>query len=558
MPLSQPKSDDAGELVERILDACPRRLPGSRDEQRALRMLYNAFSENGHTPADWRVEWPRFRANRSIYPVLALHLGVALVGTLLLPVAPYAAAALHALAAISYLGDTTYRFYLLRRLLPRRLTQSLMVTRPSKSPQPRRRIVLIGHADASHTGLLFHPKLTRGSTGAAPPWPFGFVRRPMQIFVGVCAALVALDVIYGLTGAHLNLFIGATGLAFLYGTLMNLEILWRDKVSPGASDNMSGSVAAPILARRLAADLPDDVELVCVVTSAEEPGSLGSAALQREMRERWSRQNTYVLALDCLTNGELCYKSQSEVVPLKASPPLVAAVQAAADKLGRPPLRCWDAPAGMDDSTPFRMRGYESLCLAAVDPRLGVSRHYHQMTDDAANLEREELSRSIDFAEEVVKQLVDAPADAIPTSEPTDFTPPRSRDLPNPWRSAVFACSVGAGAGAWCGFVSPLGFAESFVWLRMAWIGFLALLCVWWFLQRLGVDPNRYDIGRSASLLALGGLLSAAAGVLAHPIRLHSLAPPLLLISAGALGGFLLHRLALQLHRKRNRQNAID
>jgi len=501
-------------MVAEVIRRFPNRLAGSRDERRALRYFEKQFATDGAI-----IERPRFRTSRTIYSVIALHLGVAVLGSLLWRSSPVLAAALHSLAAGSYLLDSTYKCAILRRLLPWHASRNLVVTHPATEPL-RRRIMVAGHVDASLTGWMFTPLFTQLSANSAPPWPFGFMRRQMLFFILACVGLGLLDLVRWQTGLGLPLFyLSATG-AMAVGLALNLQVLIARKLSPGASDNLSGCVATVELARRLVADKPADVELVFVITTAEEPGSQGSAALAQQMRERWSQSETVVLALDCLSGGELCFKYQSEVLPLEPAPVILRAVRSVASRLGIAPLRCWDAPVGMDDSTPFRMAGYQSLCLACVDPQLGVSQHYHQPSDSAQNLDPAQLNAAVDFAERVVRELM-APGEhmlSVMPLESSDYTPPRMRAVLSRRSSTLLKVLAGLASLGIAWQLTRLEFADAFALFRAGlWVmlGWLAIGLIW---QGSGRDVNRSRFGAAMSLALTLTWLGLLLGVILHPL----------------------------------------
>jgi hypothetical protein len=186
-----------------------------------------------------------------------------------------------------------------------------------------------------------------------------------------------------------------------------LQVVWRNQIVPGASDNLSGCAALPVLASRFADKKPDDVEMVFVATGCEESGVGGSAALMHQMRGKWDPANTIVLGLDILTSGKLCYKTVNEVVPYTLPVWLIETLQ---DVAARHPqigeLGVYDACAGTDDAVPFIVKGYDGVCLACSDPRLGVSQHYHLMSDTPDNMNFQQLAESIDYAEDVVDEII--------------------------------------------------------------------------------------------------------------------------------------------------------
>jgi hypothetical protein len=162
-------------LITRIVDECPQRSPASPGESRAQQILRDEMADSGGIP-----EFLPCRFSTSLYAVIALHFGLAALAGLLQAVSPAIALTLHLLVAVSYFGDSQKRFFLLRRLLPWRQSQNLMVTFPARKPL-RRRIVLLAHADAAPTGWIFQSPLARlCRENLYGPW-LRFVRKPMLI-----------------------------------------------------------------------------------------------------------------------------------------------------------------------------------------------------------------------------------------------------------------------------------------------------------------------------------------------------------------------------------------
>ncbi len=100
----------------------------------------------------------------------------------------------------------------------------------------------------------------------------------------------------------------------------------RDRVVPAANDNLSGCVASLELAKRLVGTLPDDIELVVVITGCEEAGAGGATKLARAFvgSGRWSTGNTTVLALDTFSGGEPRLLQEGELIAQPLPPRLVA------------------------------------------------------------------------------------------------------------------------------------------------------------------------------------------------------------------------------------------
>jgi Zn-dependent M28 family amino/carboxypeptidase len=188
----------------------------------------------------------------------------------------------------------------------------------------------------------------------------------------------------------------------------NLEILLRSRVSEGANDNLSAVAALCVLAERLAVDRPRDVEIVLVATGCEEAGWGGARALAREQEQQWDKERTVVIALDCLSNGELryvCAEGEVSRIPIPAwLDRLVREVAASDPRFAR--MTGFEAPIGGTDATAFLARGWQAMALVAVDPDLGMPRHYHRSTDTLEQLDLDQLMSSIDFTEKLVRALM--------------------------------------------------------------------------------------------------------------------------------------------------------
>ena len=139
-------------LIRRIVSECPKRKSTGLDERLAQEILQRELASQG-----LRTEFVPFRYNNSLYAVLALHFGLATLASAVYFFSPLSAFVLHLFTVVSYLGESTYSFSFLRRLLPKRNSQNLIATMPASGPT-RLRVVLVGHADAAPTGWMFNPK----------------------------------------------------------------------------------------------------------------------------------------------------------------------------------------------------------------------------------------------------------------------------------------------------------------------------------------------------------------------------------------------------------------
>ncbi len=390
----------ARDLIARIIDACPRRMPTSDDERRAQELVAETYGALGA-----QVRTQEFRFNANIYANLALHFGLGFTGAAVGAVSPLAGAGLCALAGTSYLLDTTRRAFVLRRLFPWGTSRNVVATLPAQG-EPRLRVVFVSHVDAAFTGVLFQPDFVR-RFGAKP----GPLYKSLRVATGSLFALAALGLVQAAVGRSLPLDLARAALAIpsLLATLLNLDVVLRNTIVPGANDNLSGVAGGGLLLDRLRHTKPADVEVVVVATGSEEASLGGADALARAMDGVWSRENTVIVGIDGLTNGELRYFLEGEVVPVPLDPRLRALldrVSASEDRFRH--VVGHDIPVGGTDAIPFAVRGWPAVTIGCLDPALGMPRGYHTPADNVENLEAEAIPLAVDYAEAVFRAVCDA------------------------------------------------------------------------------------------------------------------------------------------------------
>ena len=399
----------AAGLIARIVRECPRRVMGSDSERRAQDILRDAYEEAG---AD--TGYHAFRWNRSLYAVLALHFGLATLGSMVAHFNIVVAFALHLVAGVSYVGDSRKWFLLLRRLFPFRDSQNLMATFPARDELDLR-VVLVAHADAAYTGWLFHPAVIRAGTREPPLRALRFMRKSLLLATGACFVLAGLDaaVSWGLISAYaFSIALPIVSIPPAIGFLLNLQVVLRNEVVPGANDNLTGCAGGAVLARRLAEHKPDNVELVFVCTGAEEAGTGGAYALASTGYDgRWKPDSTVVVAIDGFSNGEMRWFVDGELVAWPNPgwlEDIVSGVRSSEPRFEQ--AESFDIPSGGTDACPFHAHGYDAMALGCVDPTIGAPRYYHRPEDTPENLDLEQLGLSLDFVEQVVIDLMEATA----------------------------------------------------------------------------------------------------------------------------------------------------
>ncbi len=401
-PSTQLLKLSAFDLISRLLAEAPQRKSGSPGEYAAQKLLAEEFQKQG-----LEIEWQPFRYSNNLYSVLALHYAVAVAGSAMLLVQPWIAVVLHGLAVVSFILDAHYWGFWLRRLLGYVPSQNLIARMPAMNPL-RKRVVFISHADAAPTGWLFQPLVLYTAHVAWPNWLW--ILRKQMLWSMICIGLMA-----GLDVAHATVGLNHWGWYAWYAILtltsfvplgLLLQLLWNNRIVPGANDNLSGCAALILLAERLSRAKPEDVEYVFVVTGCEEAGRGGSYALSRAMRREWSTANTIVLGIDDIGGGDLRYNVEGELVPIFPSRKLRNALATASESIGlQPPISAYHQPAGSTDAIPFACLGYDSICLVGIDPKEDLPPNYHLPSDDLAHVDCQKIEACVAYAERLTQVL---------------------------------------------------------------------------------------------------------------------------------------------------------
>lgn len=388
-----------------ILDRFPARLAGSPEERGAQEHLAKAFEPLGGEATWHSFDWPPH-----LYGGLALNFGAGVLGAAVAKHSPIAGLALGALSATSAVSELTRKGLILRRLQGNRASQNLMVTfRPpgEAGMEPARRLVLLAHADSAYTGVIFNPAVLKASL-RPPPEALSWLKKQLRLPTVSLVALAGLAAVrlLGVRARWIDIATFVLAVPPAIVAALNTEVVLRDHVVPGAADNVTGCVSVLELARRLAPVLPARTELVAVITGSEESGTGGAFRLAEKMEGTWDKQTTTVLAIDTLTNGDLCVLEEGELWRHPIPERLRTAIQATSAEPGMPEIREYPIPAGATDALPFLARGFEAAGLSSIDRDIGAPRNYHHPSDVAANVDPAELQRSIDYTERLCLRLL--------------------------------------------------------------------------------------------------------------------------------------------------------
>jgi acetylornithine deacetylase/succinyl-diaminopimelate desuccinylase-like protein len=324
---------------------------------------------------------------RGLRWLLAVGAALSALSAALVPESPLAAAAMLSLTVVAgscLLGWSPWLENLYRRSGPIRTAN---VVGRRRVPAPRKRIILMAHHDSKSQSLGLPARLA--ATFGAMFGLLGLATVTALVLIG--DRLPIPDWLPMVLGAICGL------------SLLALATMRSGNASPGGVDN-AGSMAIVLELVERVSRLPNDVELVVLLTGAEEDHMVGAM--------RWVERHADDIA-GCPT---MCLNFDGAGSPGRTvlitrygpgrsfAPGMERIAVAAARRLGQRVRRIVMAPAVGIDAIPFVHRGIE--CLTVSSGSLGrATWAVHSRGDVADNLDGPTMARITDLAAAVVERL---------------------------------------------------------------------------------------------------------------------------------------------------------
>ena len=370
---------------------------GSVGEAEAAQWLAERLRETG---ADVSVEQARFQPGYA--PLIGGATGVAtLLGLLSLRNRRYraAAAAGGLLAALGIADDTSNGPRVLRRLFTKPKPTQNVVARIGAEDAPHT-LVVLAHHDAAPTGFIFdqtaeHALADRfpgliARTDTAPPMWWAVITGPL---------LVALGSIFGRKN------VTRTGVGLSTVATAALADIARDRIVPGANDNLSACAVLVAIAERLAEQPIDGLRVILASCGAEEVCQGGIYDFLADHRDELPVGSTTVINLDTIGSPELVMLEGEGTIVVEdyPDPGLRDRVADAADRAGVR-LRRGMRATSSTDSVLFARAGYSIATLVSVDYAKQLS-NYHMMSDTAENLDYDTVADALEVTLELASEL---------------------------------------------------------------------------------------------------------------------------------------------------------
>ena len=371
---------------------------GSPGEEVAARKLCGRFDELGCASAvDEEVYldgYARMHAALSAVGVLA---GVAAVMGRARPLAAIAGAA----AAAAIADDCANRGRVFRRsFAERRKTWNVVAETGDLGAE--RTIVLMAHHDAAPTGAVFDDTAQRKANDLMPD-VIGAIDTAVPMWWPVIAgpALSAIGAATGRRGfARAGLFLSA-------GSAASFADIARNRIVPGANDNLSGVAVLVAVAESLQVRPVEGVRVVLASCGAEEVLQGGVYGFVERHLKPLDPNKTLVLNVDTVGSPRLIMLEGEGPVVMEdyCGPDFRDLIARVAGEAGVELRRGMRARTSTDAVIPSHA-GYPTATIASMTAWKGLS-NYHKHTDTPENVDYRTVEQATKLAEAVVRELAD-------------------------------------------------------------------------------------------------------------------------------------------------------
>ncbi len=383
------------EVVETL--APLERRAGSEAERQAAEWIAERIERAG-TPARVEEEWFYPGYARELLPLGAAGFAA---GALAINGRRRALATVIGAAAAAAIADDASngtRFW--RKLLGRR-KQTWNVVATAGDEAADRTLVVLAHHDAAPTGRMFDPTFQRWLARRFPE----LIQRS-DTSPGLWWPVVggpALAAVGALTGSRAIARAGATLSALTVALGFDIA---RDRIVPGANDNLSAVAALVAIAERLNREPVEGIRVLLVSCGAEEVLQGGIYGFADRHFPTLARDRTWFLNLDTIGSPELIMLEGEGcfVIEDYPSPQFRDVIARAAERTTGPLRRGVRSRASTDSVIPSRA-GYPIATLASWEPDTKLLSNYHLMSDTPENLDYDTVARAATVAYAVAEDL---------------------------------------------------------------------------------------------------------------------------------------------------------
>lgn len=381
--------------------------PTKPGERKAAEYLAGRMEEIGLETRieDYRIS-PHYYWVYFTHCVLAILAGVATIWTR--PVwIPILMAVVLGFISLSFWGDLTTKFHLIRNIIPRYGSQNVIGVLPN--PGAKKRVVVSAHIDAAKVGgLVFNPDLDEALTrfykekfDSTPN-----VMMPILLsMLGLFAVAVARAIVPDGAAMWIATWIvqGICNLGLLVATVSFFDIGIGVYV-PGACDNLSGIAACLSIAEKVVSEPLSNCELELAAFGCEEAIMMGAVQYMKKNGPRLDRDNTYFINLESVGYGNVRYATSEGFVRVRPySEELVAISRGLVDSGEFGEVGTYEVRLGTDAMVPL-VRGFKAISIMAFNENNFIP-NYHTPEDTPENMDIAVTERARDFVMAMLREL---------------------------------------------------------------------------------------------------------------------------------------------------------
>jgi hypothetical protein len=410
------------EEIERLVEFDGRG-PGSDAERRAAEHLVERLRELGRGAQTESLDsWPNWPMT------YALHVTMAVVGSVISVTIPLIGAVLALLAAVLTFLDANGVAFTTRRLFGRRASQNVVSREDGDKGGD---LVLVAHYDSGRSGLAFNRRLQerRAAVSKTLRRPIG----PLQPLFW-CLVAVMICTLLRLPGIENTIL---TVIQFLFTVLLILMLPFLIDTGlaptvPGANDNASGVATVLRLAERFGGEL-EHFDVNVLFTGSQEAFALGMRSYLKRHRDDLDPERLVFLNIDEVGTGTVRYTSREGLLfPVESHSQLVEMCEEIVedheeeekdedededdrherdDDNGDDDDREEDRPGprklvsrNISDGFAARTAGYPAITITCKG-RLDYTPTHHQSSDLPDRIDDEALERAYAFCAELIERV---------------------------------------------------------------------------------------------------------------------------------------------------------
>jgi hypothetical protein len=389
------------------MSAMPTRGPTKPGEKQAAEYLAKRLKEIG---LDTEIEGyrisPHYYWVYFTHCVLAILAGLATIWTRPLWI-PLVMACVLAFIALSFWGDLTTKFHLIRNIIPRYPSQNVVGVIPNKNA--KRKIIVSAHIDAAKVGeLVFNPDLDEAIAKFYKE-KFDSTPNVMMPILVTMLGLFAVAVIRAIVPAGAAMWIvtwivqGICTLGLVIAAVSFFDIGIGVYV-PGACDNLSGIAACMSIAEELVSSPLANSELTFVGFGCEEAIMMGAVQYLKRHGRELDPENTYFINLESLGYGTVRYATSEGFIRVRPySAELVSIAKGLKDSGGFDDVGTYEVRLGTDAMVPL-VRGFKAISILGFNENNFVP-NYHTPQDVPENMDIKVTERGREFAMAMIREL---------------------------------------------------------------------------------------------------------------------------------------------------------